>query len=72
MDKRAFLYKSLLQTLDEEMQYHERLLELIHEETLVLRKSFLPEILDISTRKGEAYRQSEAAAAQQRVAENCN
>ena len=66
MDKRAYLYKSLLQTLDEEMQYHERLLELIHEETLVLRKSFLPEILDISTRKGEAYRQSEAVV-QRRV-----
>ena len=66
MDKRALLYKSLLRTLEEEVQHHERLLELIHEETLVLRKSLLPEILDITARKGEAYRQSEAAV-QRRV-----
>jgi flagellar biosynthesis/type III secretory pathway chaperone len=67
MDKQiASLYKSLLHTMNEELQCHERLSDLIHEETLVLRQSRLPDILDINARKAEAYRQSEAAA-QRRV-----
>jgi len=63
MDKPlASLYKRLVHVLDDELQSHARLLEIILEETQVLRKSLLPGILDIGARKSEAFRQSEAAA----------
>lgn len=58
----ASLYNRLLDTLDDELQCHTNLLGIILEETQVLRKSRLPDILDIGARKGDAFRQSEAAA----------
>jgi flagellar biosynthesis/type III secretory pathway chaperone len=58
----ASLYKRLIHALDDELQNHARLLEIILEETQALRKSRLPEILDVGTRKGDAFRQSEEAA----------
>jgi len=58
----ASLYGSLIHILDEELQSHTLLLKIILEETKVLRKSRLPEILDVGARKSDAFRQSEASA----------
>jgi flagellar biosynthesis/type III secretory pathway chaperone len=63
MDKAlASLYKLLIHALDIELQSHAHLLEIILEETQALRRSRLPEVLDIGAKKGDAFRQSEAAA----------
>lgn len=62
----ASLYSSLLHILDEELRCHQHLLEVINEETQVLRNSRLTEILEISAAKEDAFHQSEAAT-QKRV-----
>ena len=67
MDKQlASLFQFLIDALKDEIESHTRLLDVIREETQALRDSRLPEVLDIGIRKGDAFRQSEAAA-QRRV-----
>ncbi|MFH1081239.1 MAG: flagellar protein FlgN [Pseudomonadota bacterium] len=58
----ASLFQRLIHALDDELQSHAHLLEIILEETQALRKGRLPEILDVGAKKGDAFRQSEAAA----------
>lgn len=63
MDKSLeLLFKRLIHALDDELQSHAHLLNIILEETQALRRSRLPEILDTGARKGDAFGQSEAAA----------
>ncbi len=65
MDKQlAALFQLLTEALKEEFACLTRLLDVIGEETLALRDSRLPEAIDIGIRKGDAFRQSEAAAEQ--------
>ena len=56
------LYKRLMMTLNAEIQTHARLLKIILEETQVLRKSRLSDIVDIGAAKEKAFRESETAA----------
>jgi flagellar biosynthesis/type III secretory pathway chaperone len=57
----ASLFRLLIVALKDEIENHTRLLDIIREETQALRDNQLPEVLDIGTRKGDAFRQSEAA-----------
>ena len=62
MDKQlSSLFQFLIDALKDEIENHTRLLDVIREETQTLRDSQLPEIPDIGVRKGNAFRQSEAA-----------
>ena len=62
MDKQlASLFQFLIDALKDEIETHTRLLDVIREETQALLDSRLPEVLDIGIRKGDAFRQSEAA-----------
>jgi hypothetical protein len=63
MDKQlASLFQFLIDALKDELESHTRLLDVIREETQALLDSRLPEVLNIGIRKGDAFRQSEAAA----------
>jgi flagellar biosynthesis/type III secretory pathway chaperone len=67
MDKQlAFLFQFLIDALKDELESFARLLDVIREETQALRDNKLPEVIDIGIRKGNAFRQSEAAV-QRRV-----
>jgi len=67
MDRQlASLFQFLIDALKDEIESHTRLLDVIREETQTLRDSQLPKVLDIGIRKGDAFRQSEAAT-QRRV-----
>src|SRR5512133_3638591 len=62
MDKQlASLFHFLIDALKDEIENHARLLDVIREETQTLRDSRLSDVLEIGTRKGDAFRQSEAA-----------
>jgi flagellar biosynthesis/type III secretory pathway chaperone len=62
MDKQlASLFHFLIDALKDEIENHARLLDVIREETQTLRDGRLSEVLDIGIRKGDAFRQSEAA-----------
>jgi flagellar biosynthesis/type III secretory pathway chaperone len=62
MDKQlASLFQFLIAALKDEIENHTRLLDVIREETRTLRDNHLPEVLNIGIRKGDAFRQSEAA-----------
>jgi flagellar biosynthesis/type III secretory pathway chaperone len=65
MDKYS-LFQPLIDALKDETESHARLLDIIRGETRVLRESRLSEVLDIGIRKGDAFRQAEAAT-QRRV-----
>jgi flagellar biosynthesis/type III secretory pathway chaperone len=58
----ASLYRTLIENLDDELKIHGHLLETIHEETQVLKKNRLHEIVEIGVAKDNALRHSEAAA----------
>ena len=62
MDKQlSSLFQFLIDALKDEIDNHTRLLDVIREETQTLCDSQLLEVLDIGIRKGDAFRQSEAA-----------
>jgi flagellar biosynthesis/type III secretory pathway chaperone len=65
------LFRFLIDTLKDEIENHNCLLDIIREEAQSLRESRMPAILDIGLRKGEALRQSEAAR-QRRMAAATN
>ncbi|MHB8910065.1 MAG: flagellar protein FlgN [Syntrophales bacterium] len=62
MDRQlAALFHVLIGALQDETEDHARLLDVIREETQALRDSRPSEVIDLGIRKGEAFRQSEAA-----------
>lgn len=67
MDKQlAFLFQFLIDALKDELESFARLLDVIRQETQTLRDNKLSEVIEIGIRKGNAFRQSEAAV-QRRV-----
>ena len=69
MDKQlASLFQLLIDALKDEIENHARLLNVIREETQTLCDSQLSDVLDIGIKKGDAFRQSEAAMQRRVVA----